>query len=37
MWVHSDCKNYLAGHLKLLTEFFAEAADAGMGILVWID
>ncbi|MFI2365182.1 DUF1877 family protein [Promicromonospora sp. NPDC019610] len=33
----SDWQGYLAGHLKRLTDFFAEAADAGMGVLVWID
>ncbi|MFD7026100.1 YfbM family protein [Promicromonospora sukumoe] len=36
-WAQPDDKDYLVGHLKRLTEFFAEAADAGMGLLVWID
>ncbi|MFJ3405033.1 DUF1877 family protein [Promicromonospora sp. NPDC090134] len=37
MWADGDCKDYLIGHLKRLADFFAEAADAGMGMLVWID
>ncbi|MFI8523358.1 YfbM family protein [Promicromonospora sukumoe] len=37
VWAQEDGKDYLVGHLKRLTEFFAEAADAGMGMLVWID
>jgi hypothetical protein len=37
MWTQPDAKDYLASHLKQLTTFFAEAADAGMGMLMWID
>lgn len=37
IWTQPDAKDYLASHLKQLTTFFAEAADAGMGMLMWID
>jgi hypothetical protein len=36
MWAQPDAKDYLVSHLKQLTTFFAEAADAGMGMLMWI-
>ena len=37
IWSDPDPKDYLVGHLRRLTAFFAEAAGAGMGMLVWID
>jgi hypothetical protein len=37
VWDEPGSGEYLAGHLERLTVFFVEAADAGMGVLVWLD
>jgi hypothetical protein len=37
IWHEPGTSEYLAGQLERLTLFFAEAADAGMGVLVWLD
>lgn len=37
IWGEAGAGKYLAGHLERLTTFFVDAADAGMGMLVWLD
>jgi hypothetical protein len=37
IWNEPGLAEYLAGHLERLTTFFVDAADAGMGMLVWLD
>lgn len=37
LWDEPGSRQYLAGYLEQLTVFFVEAADAGMGVLVWLD
>ncbi|MFD2792891.1 YfbM family protein [Promicromonospora vindobonensis] len=37
IWNEAGAGQYLAGHLERLTTFFVDAADAGMGIFVWLD
>jgi hypothetical protein len=37
IWNEPGLAEYLAGHLERLTTFFVNAADAGMGMLVWLD
>lgn len=37
IWNEADSGQYLARHLERLTTFFGAAADAGMGMLVWLD
>jgi hypothetical protein len=37
VWDDAGSGKYLAGHLERLTTFFVDAADAGMGMVVWLD
>ncbi|WP_369375801.1 YfbM family protein [Promicromonospora sp. Populi] len=37
IWNEPDSGPYLVSHLEGLTTFFVDAADAGMGVLVWLD
>lgn len=37
IWDEPGSREHLAGHLERLAVFFVEAADAGMGVLVWLD
>ncbi|RPF21303.1 uncharacterized protein DUF1877 [Myceligenerans xiligouense] len=37
LWDDPGWAAYLSGHLERLTKFFCEAADASMGMLVWLD
>lgn len=37
IWQGPDAHSYIAHHLERLTAFFGEAAQADMGMLVWLD
>lgn len=37
IWNEADSGQYLARHLDRLTAFFGDAADAGMGMRVWLN